>query len=66
MYYEDTGWTEYKLFELLAQILGSIKGNVFIAPNCVFSTAGHPCKVIRKITEADKKKYPIFEESMEN
>lgn len=24
---------------------------------------GNPCKVIRKITEADKKKYPIFEES---
>ena len=23
--------------------------------------AGSPCKVIRKITEADKKKYPIFE-----
>ena len=23
--------------------------------------AGNPCKVIRKITEADKKKYPIFE-----
>lgn len=22
---------------------------------------GNPCKVIRKITEADKKKYPIFE-----
>lgn len=99
--------------------------NVFIAPNCVFSTAGHaidseqrnsgleialpitvgdsvwiganvsvlpgvkigsntiigagsvvnkdipdgviavgnPCRVIRKITEADKKKYPIFEET---
>lgn len=98
--------------------------NVFIAPNCVFSTAGHaidseqrnrgleialpitvgdsvwiganvsvlpgvtigsntvigagsvvnkdipdgviacgnPCRVIRKITEADKKKYPVFEE----
>lgn len=53
--------------------------NIFIAPNCVFSTAGHaidseqriqgleiavgnPCKVIRKITEADKHKYPIFEE----
>ena len=67
--------------------------NVFIAPNCVFSTAGHamlgvtigsntiigagsvvnkdipdgviaagnPCKVIRKITDADKKKYPVFE-----
>ena len=95
--------------------------NVFIAPNCVFSTAGHaidseqkartgnrsvdyyrgqcldlsvlpgvtigsntiigagsvvnrnipdgviaagnPCRVIRKITDADKKKYPVFEES---
>ena len=98
--------------------------NVFVAPNCVFSTAGHaidseqrnrgleialpitvgdsvwiganvsvlpgvtigsntiigagsvvnkdipdgviacgnPCRVIRKITEADKKKYPVFEE----
>ena len=24
--------------------------------------AGNPCKVIRKITEADKKKYPVFEE----
>lgn len=23
---------------------------------------GNPCRVIRKITEADKKKYPIFEE----
>ena len=22
---------------------------------------GNPCKVMRKITEADKKKYPIFE-----
>ena len=102
--------------------------NVFIAPNCVFSTAGHaidseqrsrgleialpitvgdsvwiganvtvlpgvtigsnsvigagsvvnkdipdgvvavgnPCKVIRKITEADKKKYPIFEDSQKS
>ena len=101
--------------------------NVFIAPNCVFSTAGHaidseqrtsgleialpitvgdnvwigtnvsvlpgvtigkntiigagsvvnkdipdgviavgnPCKVIRKITEEDKKKYPIFEEALQ-
>lgn len=45
--------------ELLAQILGSIKGNPVIA-------AGNPCKVIRKITEADKKKYPIFEESVES
>lgn len=52
--------------------------NVFIAPNCVFSTAGHaidseqrtrglviaagnPCKVIRKITDADKNKYPVFD-----
>lgn len=25
--------------------------------------AGNPCKVIRKITEADKQKYPVFEES---
>lgn len=25
--------------------------------------AGNPCKVIRKITEADKKKYPIFEDA---
>ena len=23
---------------------------------------GNPCRVIRKITEADKKKYPVFEE----
>ena len=23
--------------------------------------AGNPCKVIRKITDADKKKYPVFE-----
>lgn len=26
--------------------------------------ADNPCKVIRKITESDKKKYPIYEESM--
>lgn len=26
--------------------------------------AGNPCKVIRKITEADKKKYPVFEDSI--
>lgn len=26
--------------------------------------AGNPCKVIRKITKADKKRYPVFEESM--
>ena len=101
--------------------------NVFIAPNCVFSTAGHaidseqrtsgleialpitvgdnvwigtnvsvlpgvtigkntiigagsvvnkdipdgviavgnPCKVIREITEEDKKKYPVFEETLQ-
>lgn len=26
--------------------------------------AGNPCKVIRKITEADRNKYPVFEESM--
>ena len=25
--------------------------------------AGNPCKVIREITEADKKKYPVFDES---
>ena len=25
--------------------------------------AGNPCKVIRKITEADKKKYPVFEDA---
>lgn len=25
--------------------------------------AGNPCKVIRKITEEDKKKYPVFEDS---
>lgn len=25
--------------------------------------AGNPCKVIRKITDADKKKYPIFDDS---
>ena len=25
--------------------------------------AGNPCRVIRKITDADKKKYPVFEES---
>lgn len=25
--------------------------------------AGNPCKVIREITEADKQKYPVFEES---
>lgn len=31
-------------------------------PNGVIAV-GNPCKVIRKITEADKKKYPIFEES---
>lgn len=27
--------------------------------------AGNPCKVLRKITEADKKKYPVFEEMEE-
>ncbi len=26
--------------------------------------AGNPCKVIRKITDSDKKKYPVFEPSM--
>ena len=48
---------------------GHFGDNVFIALNCVFSTAGHaidseqrgvrtgnPCRVIRKITDADKKK----------
>lgn len=25
--------------------------------------AGNPCKVIREITEADKRKYPVFDES---
>ena len=25
--------------------------------------AGNPCRVIRKIADADKKKYPVFEES---
>ena len=25
--------------------------------------AGNPCRVIRKITDADKKKYPVFEKS---
>ena len=42
---------------------------VFIAPNCVISTAGHALDVgqrnkglraIRKIMEADKEKYPIY------
>jgi len=36
--------------------------NVFIAPDCVFSTAGNPCKVIRKITDDDKNKYSIWNE----
>ncbi len=28
--------------------------------------AGNPCKVIRKITEEDKKKYPVWEETQTN
>ena len=28
-----------------------------MAPNMAIYTAGHPCRVIRKITEADRKLY---------
>lgn len=27
--------------------------------------AGNPCRVIRKITKADKKKYPVFDGDIE-
>ncbi len=39
----------------------SVLPGVTIGSNTIIG-AGNPCKVIRKITDEDKKKYPIFEE----
>lgn len=47
----------------------NIGENTIIGAGCVVNkdipagviAAGNPCKVIRKITDADKKKYPIYD-----
>ena len=62
----DNVWIGTNVSVLLGVTIGS---NTIIGAGSVVNkdipdgviAAGNPCKVIRKITDADKKKYPVFE-----
>lgn len=66
----DSVWFGTNVSVLPGVTIGS---NTIIGAGSVFNkdipggviAAGTPCKVIRKITDADKEKYPIFKETDE-
>ena len=67
----DNVWIGTNVFVLPGVTIGN---NTIIGAGSVVNknipdgviAAGNPCKVIRKITDSDKKKYPIFEENHEH
>ena len=64
----DNVWIGTNVFVLPGVTIGN---NTIIGAGSVVNknipdgviAAGNPCKIIRKITDSDKKKYPIFEEN---
>ena len=67
----DNVWIGTNVFVLPGVTIGN---NTIIGAGSVVNknipdgviAAGNPCKIIRKITDSDKKKYPIFEENHEH
>ena len=67
----DNVWIGTNVFVLPGVTIGN---NAIIGAGSVVNknipdgviAAGNPCKVIRKINDSDKKKYPIFEENHEH
>ena len=59
----DNVWIGTNVFVLPGVTIGN---NTIIGAGSVVIAAGNPCKIIRKITDSDKKKYPIFEENHEH
>ena len=59
----DNVWIGTNVFVLPGVTIGN---NTIIGAGSGVIAAGNPCKVIRKITDSDKKKYPIFEENHEH